>query len=78
MIVMLILGTSVMQTIDMGAGKTFIMYTPYAFYDLSYTVASFAKMGALEWVLASLTYVVVISLMLLWAVKSNKIKASKN
>lgn len=78
MIVMLILGTSVMQTIDMGAGKTFIMYTPYAFYDLSYTVASFAKMGGLEWAIASLTYVVVIALMLVWAVKSNKIKASKN
>lgn len=78
MIGMLILGSSIMQSIQMAEGKTFIMYTPYAFYDLSMSVTSFSLMGTLEWVLASVTYVAVIALMIVWAVKSNKIKASKN
>lgn len=78
MIIMLILGTSLMQTIKVAGEKTLIMYTPYAFYDLSYTLSSYAVMGALEWVISSLTFVAVTSLILLWAVKSNKIKASKN
>ena len=78
MIAMLILGTSIMQVVQITSTTTLIMYTPYAFYDLSMTFSSFAAMGKIEWVISSLTYVLVTMLMLYFAVKSNKIKASKN
>ena len=78
MITLLILGTSVMQIVEIGEFTTLIMYTPYAFYDLCYNIPSFAAMGALEWVVSSLTYVGIIVLMLTLAISSNKIKASKN
>ncbi len=76
MIVMLILGTTVMQSVKLGS-KTLIMYTPYAFYDCCYTATSLSNMGGLEWLISSLSYVVILALLLFLAVKSNKIKAEK-
>lgn len=72
-IVLLILGTTTMESILVD-GTPIIAYTPFMFYELAINPS--LSLNATHWIVSSIGLIVVLSMMVVWAIFSTRVKPS--